>query len=68
MSWPAPIRVRFTVCPDRLEIRVAYAGSALSSPDHPELGLVLMRVLMDEVRTLAEGSEQVTLLPKRIGG
>lgn len=61
------IRVRFEVAPDRLDIGIAQdAAPAGVSSEEREMGLLLMRCLMDDVRTDNEGETYVTWLTKRL--
>ncbi len=61
------IRVRFEVAPDRLDIGIAQGGPpAGASSEEREMGLLLMRCLMDDVRTDIEDEMYVTWLTKRL--
>ncbi|MGH2372672.1 MAG: ATP-binding protein [bacterium] len=60
------VHVRFEVAPDRLEIRIAHGAPPAASNEEREMGLLLMRCLMDDVRTDTEGTDYVTWLTKRL--
>lgn len=61
------VAVRFDVAADRLEIRVAHRpGRARRRTQQGELGTLLVRCLMDEVRTEGDGPQHVTWMTKRL--
>ncbi len=61
------VAVRFGLAPDRLEIRVAHRpGRARRRTQQSELGTLLVRCLMDEVRTERAGAEHITWMTKRL--
>lgn len=61
------VEIQFGVGPDRLEVQVAGGvGQEETRGQESELGLLLMRVLMDEVRTEREGARQILRLVKRL--
>ncbi len=61
------VQLRFDITPDSLKIRVAHAGKPSKDRDEEsELGMFLVRCLMDDVRSGTEGSRSVTWLTKRL--
>lgn len=59
------VLVRFSIGSDRLEIRVAHdSGRAEDPGQNGELGLLLMRCLMDEVQTEPDEALTVTRMSK----
>lgn len=60
------VHVRFDVAADRLDVRVADGAARAGPPSQErELGLFLMRCLMDDVRTETDGPQQVISMSKR---
>lgn len=77
LSGGSEVEIQFAVNPDRLEVQVAGGVGRAGAPAEdsappedsvlePELGLLLMRVLMDEVRTERQGTRQIYRLVKRL--
>lgn len=63
------IHVSFEVSPDRLDVRIVHGRPPVGAPDEErEMGLLLMRCLMDDVRTATEGGKHVTRMTKRLPG
>ncbi len=61
------VLLRFDIAPDSLKIRVAHAGKPTKGPgEETELGMFLVRCLMDEVRSGRDGPRHVTWLTKRL--
>lgn len=61
------VTVRFGMTPDRLEIRVAHHPErARRRTRQSELGMLLVRCLMDEVRTERDGAQHITWMTKRL--
>jgi serine/threonine-protein kinase RsbW len=60
------VHVRFVVASDRLEIVVTHQPGPPVAPDDPaELGLVLMKCLMDGVEITGDGTQSTTVMRKR---
>jgi serine/threonine-protein kinase RsbW len=75
LAGATSVRIRFALRPKRLSIRVTYDGDAAppAAPDEgaaPEngddLGVFVMRCLMDEVRTTTRGGRHVITMAKRV--
>jgi serine/threonine-protein kinase RsbW len=61
------VRIRFNLNPKRLSIRVTYDGTAPApAPQDEDLGVFVMRCLMDEVRTTTRGGRHVITMAKRV--
>lgn len=61
------VEIQFEVAPDRLEILVAgEADPGEERAQESDMGLLLMRVLMDEVRTERQGGRRLIRLIKRL--
>lgn len=64
------VRVQFEVAAERLTIKVTHdrprsAAAAASTEEH-ELGLLLMRCLMDDVRMESNGAQAITWMTKHL--
>ncbi|HEV8338965.1 MAG TPA: ATP-binding protein [bacterium] len=66
LNGGSEVEIQFAVGPDRLEVQVAGGVGQAERGQESELGLLLMRVLMDEVRTEREGARQILRLVKRL--
>lgn len=71
LSGGSEVEIQFAVGADRLEVLVAGGVGRAEAPgqdsaQETEMGLLLMRVLMDEVRTERQGARQVYRLVKRL--
>lgn len=66
LNGGAEVEVQFAIGPDRLEVQVAGAAGQAERDQESEMGLLLMRVLMDEVRTQREGARHILHLVKRL--
>jgi serine/threonine-protein kinase RsbW len=61
------VRVRFDIASDRLTIRVAHDDAAVNAPSQErDLGMLLMRCLMDDVRIRRAGRHHVIVMSKRL--
>jgi serine/threonine-protein kinase RsbW len=62
------VQIVFEIAPDRLTIQVAHKGRSKAKPgeltEQGELGMFLMRCLMDEVHSGREGARHVTRITK----
>ncbi|MGH2454404.1 MAG: ATP-binding protein [bacterium] len=67
LSAGSLVEIQFEVFPDRLEILVAGgADRGEERAQESDMGLLLMRVLMDEVRTERQGVRRLIRLIKRL--
>ncbi len=66
LNGGAEVNVVFAINPDRLEVQVAGGVGQADRDQESEMGLLLMRVLMDDVRTEHEGARKVLHLVKRL--
>ncbi len=61
------VLLRFDISPDSLKIRMTHTGKPPKDRDEEaELGMFLVRCLMDDVRSGTDGSRQVIWLTKRL--
>lgn len=67
LSGGEEVQIQFDVAPDRLEILITGGlGTAAERAQDSGLGLLLMRVLMDEVHTERQGGRQLLRIIKRL--
>jgi anti-sigma regulatory factor (Ser/Thr protein kinase) len=68
LAGATSVRVRFNLRPNRLSVRVTYDGDSAAAPPQEEddLGVFVMRCLMDEVRTTARGGRHVIAMARRV--
>ncbi|MDQ7829180.1 MAG: ATP-binding protein [Armatimonadota bacterium] len=67
LAGAGPIQVRFGVDSEALEVQVDYAAPRAVRSEERELGLFLIRCLMDEVVTHEEAGRRRMRMTKRVG-
>lgn len=67
VSGEGPIQVRFNIDDGELAVAVVYRTARTEAPEERELGLFLIRCLMDEVTTMEEAGRRTMQMVKRVG-